>query len=126
MSDKKVIVGGYDADPQRRCEGKTTRGRLCRQPALVGSHFCPWHDPGVIYHPSARVKRIRERDAQRGASALDIRVGWVGEYMRSWSYVPAAYDVRQHLTTERGVSPEDAEAAILEWERRLEAEADEK
>ena len=55
-------IGGNPIDPLRRCEAKTTRGSLCKQPAAVGSRFCPYHDP--------KLKVRTKWDAARAADAL--------------------------------------------------------
>jgi hypothetical protein len=35
------------AATERLCEGMTSKGRLCKRPAAIGSRFCPYHDPNL-------------------------------------------------------------------------------
>ncbi len=46
-------------------------------------------------------------------------VPMVEEFMRSWGYVPTPDDVRAHLI-ECGLTPQEAEEAVMEWESELE------
>jgi len=39
---------------------QTEKGRPCRQPAAVGSHFCPYHQPGGSAAVSQYEHRLRE------------------------------------------------------------------
>jgi hypothetical protein len=67
-------IGGVQVDEGRRCEGavKSGSGRPCRNPASVGSHFCPLHDPEKkrpISRKAAAFERYREllREPQEGS-----------------------------------------------------------
>jgi len=45
MAAQKTGPKGLPIDEDRRCEGKNSKGRMCRMAAVVGSHFCAFHDP---------------------------------------------------------------------------------
>lgn len=70
------------ADERRLCEGKATKGRVCRAQALPGSHLCAHHAPNLspeqrqrILSPRwanvARVHESGELDRLRQSLGLD-------------------------------------------------------
>jgi hypothetical protein len=61
------------AATERLCEGMTSKGRLCNQPAAIGSRFCPYHDPNLTISTrwnKATAQMTRdERESLRRTSA---------------------------------------------------------
>jgi hypothetical protein len=51
------------APTNRLCEGKTTKGRMCRNEALPGRPYCVYHDPDI---PPSERRPMTRRDAVLG------------------------------------------------------------
>ena len=73
MSNGPKTIGGVPVDPGCRCEAKNRKGQLCKNPAAVGSHFCPYHADPENPKPTISPKLDRCREHHESGQLDEVR-----------------------------------------------------